>query len=423
MDALVDVPAAPIDLRALIPERATITWGDGAGEPRSLVRALIEQRHQLTRPRLYLGLHLSGAVRPEHRDALDVLTMGGLGGTATLTRTGAADVLPIHISTLVHAIERRDFPIDVAFAQVSPPNPAGHVSLGVVANYLVPALATASVRIAEINDQVPRTTGGPQYHLNDFDAVVRASYPLPRLPRPAPSPVADKLAATVAQLVPHRAVLQTGVGSVLDTVASALCEHRDLSIHSGLLTESLTDLIACGAVTNATKPIDTGISVATMVLGGPELYDYVDNNPAITVRSAAYTHDSATLSQLDTLTAINTALEVDLTGQVNAETANNHYIGAVGGLADFSRAAARSPSGRSIIVLPSTAINGRKSRIVHQLDPGAVTLARSDVDMIVTEHGVANLRTATLADRARQLVAIAHPRYRDHLSRRWAQQH
>jgi acyl-CoA hydrolase len=225
-----------------------------------------------------------------------------------------------------------------------------------------------------------------------------------------------RIGEQVASLVPPRPVLQLGLGKVGYAVAAALHDRRDIALHGGVVGDWLVDLHAAGAVDNAHKPIDTGRTVTGTIVGTQHLYDFVDANEAVELRGIDHTHAPTTLRRLPRFVAVNSALEVDLTGQVNAETLAGRHVGAVGGQVDFVRAAMASPGGRSIIALVSTARDGKTSRIVPRLHDGIVTTPRADADVVVTEHGIAELRGKTVSERARRLIAIADPRHRDQLT-------
>lgn len=409
--------AAALDLGTIVPPGATLAWGEGAAEPRTLLAALAAQRDRLRGRRVLFGLSAGGLDLLGTADDLELVSYGGLGNGAVLHRSGRLQVLPCHMSALVRMVEAGQVRADVVMAQVSPPGPDGRCSLGVTAGYLVPLLRHAPVAIAEINQQMPVTCGDTTVPLDRFHLVVEASYPLPELAGASPSAADEQLAEHVAPLVPDGAVLQVGIGSVLGAVVRGLRDHRDLGIHSGLLSDELVGLIESGVVTNAAKERDPGVTVAALALGSRRVYDFVADNPLVQLRSAAYTHDAQVLASFGTFVALNSAVEVDLTGQADAEVVGGVHTGAVGGLADFSRAAAAAPRGRSVLVLRSTARQDTVSRIVPRLTSGVVTLPRSDVDTVVTEYGVAELRDATLTERARRLAAIAHPAFRDQLMR------
>ena len=270
--------------------------------------------------------------------------------------------------------------------------------------------------IAEVNERVPFTHGDAVLSSARIDCAVRVSRTPVQL-MPAELNQTDRaIAKIVAGYIEDGAVLQVGIGGVPDAILRVLRDRRDLGVHSGMIGDSLVDLIEAGVVTNARKPIDAGVSVTTSLIGTERLYEFAHLNPQIAVRTSAYTHDARILSCLPRLVTINSAVEVDLTGQVNAEQSGSHYLGGTGGQVDFVRAGGRSPGGHSIIALPATAKGGDVSRVTASLS-GPATTARSDVDVVVTEFGAAELRGQTLAERARRLVAVAHPKFREDLDR------
>lgn len=415
-----DDVAAPffLDLRDFVRPGDTVLWGQGSGEPRTLTEALVEQRAQLGGLNVFLGATYSETLKPEHADHLQFFGIGGIGNNAALARAGVLDVLPCHISSMPALIESGRLPVDVVFVQLSPAGPDGRHSLGLVGDYVRPAMARARTVIAEVNDHVPHMLGEGSVHPGELAHVLHTSRPPVFVPSPPPGPAEERIGSLVGALIPDGAVLQLGIGSVPHAIASSLTGKQDLSVHCGVVGDWIVDLMEAGAVTNARKPIDTGVTVTGAVFGTRRLYDFVHQNDAIQLRPISYTHDMAVLRRLDQLIAINSAVEVDVTGQVNAETLEGRHIGAVGGQVDFVRAAMASRGGRSIIALPSTARRGTVSRIVTKLSDAVVTTPRSDADLFVTEHGVAELRGVPLHERARRLIEIADPRFRAELESR-----
>jgi acyl-CoA hydrolase len=282
----------------------------------------------------------------------------------------------------------------------------GRYALGLAEEYLSAALDVARVVIAEVSPNVPRIHGARTLAADDIDVLVRTDRSPVELVAPEPGPTDRALARQVATVVPDGAVLQVGIGSFPGAVLAELGEHNDLGIHSGLFADGMVDLVERGVVTNRTKLRDRGMSVAGVVMGSSRLFGWLHDNPAVALRDTAYTHGIEVLGAIPRFTAVNTAIEVDLTGQVNGEVAGGRYVGAIGGALDFLRGAARSDGGVPIIALPS-AVRGR-STIVESLS-GPVTVGRADVGIVVTEHGAADLRGLGPAERRERLLAIASP--------------
>jgi acyl-CoA hydrolase len=403
------------ELSAILRAGDRVLVGSGAGEPTRLTELLVARRHEIPDVEVLLGYTLPATIGPEHVPPLRVTVLGGYGATRALTDAGSAAVLPCHQSALPDLIERGEIRVDVVFVQCSPADENGNHSLGVTADVLQVAARRARVVVAEINDRMPYAYGDTTLPTTLIGHAVHTSRPLPEFRTSRASTVEHRIAERVAELVPDRAVLQVGIGRLPETAASLLRGRRDLGVHSGLLGDWVVDLVEAGAVTNAAKPIDTGVTVGGVLMGSRRLYDWAHHNCALSVRDSRYTHGAAVLARLDTLVTINGAIEVDLSGQVNAEVVGERYLGAVGGQVDYVRAGSTAPHGRSIIALPSTAAG--LSRIVPRLSAGVVTTPRTDVDTVVTEHGVAELRGRTLAERARLLAEIADPGFRESLER------
>lgn len=300
--------------------------------------------------------------------------------------------------------------------QVSRPNARGEYSFGLTADYIQNAVATARTVIAESNDQVPFTHGTGVLHAGDIDFLLETS----RTPVELPSAPITELERTIARhieaFIPDGATLQLGIGAIPDAVVAALGSRRDLGVHSGIIVGCVVDLIERGVITNARKPIDQGVTITGTLIGSRRLYAFANDNPAIGMRPPTYTHSQELLARLPALISLNSAIEVDLSGQVNAEEAGGVHVGAVGGQVDYVRGAVRSPGGHSFIALPASALKGTASRIVARLS-GPVTTARSDVDIVVTEFGAAELRGRSLPERAKALIGIAAPHFREDLER------
>lgn len=407
---------AQVDLTDAIRPGDGVLWSQGTGEPRTLTEAFVRGLPSYPQIELFLGGTFSDTLAGADLGAVRLTVLGGAGANARLAPAGGLAVLPCHVSTVPRLIERGAIRADVVLIQVAPPGADGAYNLGVIADYVHEAIARARLVVAEVNARMPRTAGDTRVAADAIDRVVESDRPLVAIAPPPAGPVERAIAAHVADLVPNGATVQVGIGAVPNAILAGLRGHRDLGLHSGAVGDELVELIACGAMTGARKRIDAGVAVAGALFGTERLYDFAHENPAIAVRTLRHTHDPATIAALGPFVAINGALEVDLTGQVNAETLGGRHVGAVGGQVDFVRAAMVAPEGRSIIALPATGGGGAASRIVARLGDGVVTTARSDADVVVTEHGVAHLRGCSLPERARRLTAIADPAFRDELT-------
>ncbi len=413
---MVTTDAAGLELSRFLRPGDRIIWGQACGEPATLVEALIAQAERLGRVSAFAATSFSGLLDPAAADKFDISSMGAIGALRALTAANKLGVIPCHVSQVGPMIEQGLIGCDVAFVQVSPPDSNGNHSFGLTNDFIHLAVAKARVVIAEVNERVPFTHGDVVLPAARIDCAVHVAR-TPVEVMPAQIGETDQaIARIVARYIEDGAVLQVGFGAVPDAILRLLHDRRDLGVHSGMIGDSVVDLVEKGVVTNALKPIDTGVSVTTTLIGSKRLYEFAHQNPRISVRTSAYTHDPGVLSRLQKLVTINSAMEVDLTGQVNAEQSGSQYLGGTGGQVDFVRAGVRSPGGHSIIALPATAKGGKLSRITASLS-GPVTTARSDVDIIVTEFGAAELKGQTLAERTRRLIAIAHPDFQEELNR------
>ncbi len=401
-------------LSSLIRPGDTVMWGQSHAEPVTLMRALVAQRHSFKRIRVFLGIGLADVLTPEHADAIDFLAYCGSGANRKLARANVLDILPAHYSQLPELIRSGALRIDVVMLQVSPPDEHGRYSLGLAREYLVEALKHARAIVAEVHPDVPWTYGGPFLRAADIDLLVTSDTPFSDAAETTPGPVEQAIGQHVASLVEDGATLQTGIGAIPDAVMAALHDKRDLGVHTGSIGDGIAALCEAGVVTNARKTIDAGITVGGVIIGSARVRRFAHRNPALELRGTEYTHNPHVLRRIERFTAINSAVEVDLTGQVNAEVVGGTYVGAVGGVGDFLRAAQASRGGVPIVALPSTA--GAHSRIVTKL-AGPVTVPRSDACVIVTEYGIADLRGLSLAQRMPKMIAIAHPDHRERLAR------
>jgi len=402
------------DLTSYLRKGDTVMWGQATAEPLTLTRALVEQRACFARLNLFLGIDLSGTLRPEHSDHFRFMSYCGAGGNRALARAGLLDIFPTPYSQLLCEMAHAGNRIDVVFVQVAEADDDGLHSLGLANDLLIEAIGQARVVIAEVNPDVPRTYGERRLHPDEIDVFVPAAFAPLESPYSVPSPHEERIAEHVASLIEDGATLQVGFGGVAEATLKLLTNRKDLGIHSGIVGDALVDLADSGALTNARKKRNTGRSVVGVLMGTKRLYDYADRNPDIVLRGTRETHGAEALRSIDRFVAINSAIEVDLTGQANSEVANGDYLGAVGGAPDFLRAAHLSRGGVPILALRSTV--GERSRIVASLS-GPTSTARCDAGVIVTEYGIADLRGCSLAERVRRMIAIADPRHRLQLER------
>lgn len=405
-----------LELAHFIRPGDAVVVGQACAEPLTLTEALASQRAVIGGCRVFLGPAFAGTFRPEHADHLAFTAYAASGSNQALARAGKLDILPCHYSALPRLFATGKRPADVVLMQLGPAADGGF-SLGLANDHLIDAARRARTVLAELNDQVPDTAASALPVDIRIDGLVRTSRP-PAMLQPAPlGAVERRIGEHVAALVPDGATIELGIGALPDAVLAALAQHRDLGIHSGMIGEGVLDLVERGVVTNARKPIDAGITIAGLLFGTRRLFDFAHRNEALRLMPPHYTHGHDVLRQLPDFIAINSALEVDLGGQVNGEMAGGIHVGAIGGQVDFIRGALAAPRGRSIIALPATAKAGTVSRIVARLGDAVVTSLRSDMGLVVTEYGVAELDGCSLAERARRLIAIAAPQFRADLER------
>jgi 4-hydroxybutyrate CoA-transferase len=412
--------------RVVSPSEAVESIGSGqqiylhgaAATPSFLLDALVARGAEL-RDVGIIGLHIEGPgphMAPEmaghfrHR----ALFIGPNARRAV--NDGRADYIPVFLSDIPQLFLRRLLPLDAAFINVSVPDDHGFCSLGTSVEATLAAVRSASLVVAQLNRAMPRTLGDSFIHVSEIDLATEVDALPYELTPPAIGPVERLIGEHVAELIPDGATIQMGIGQIPAAIGEALRSKRDLGVHTEMFTDVVADLVEAGAVTGARKEINRGKVVSTFVLGSQRLYRFVDDNPMVELRPVDYTNDTAVIRRFRRMSAINSAIEVDLTGQVCADSIGTQLYSGVGGQMDFVRGAALADEGRAIIALPSTAANGTVSRIVPFLNRGAgVTTTRAHVRTVVTEWGVAELFGKSIAERARELIAIAHPGFRDEL--------
>jgi acyl-CoA hydrolase len=398
--------ADELDLHRWIRPGDGLVWGQACAEPVALTAALARQAPALGPLQAFIGTAYTDAFDPATASNVRVRSYGASGRNRGWLEAGLIETLPVQYSALKGLFERRVVPADVVLVTVAPPGADGRYPLSLAEEYLSAALDRARVVIAEVSPAFPTIAGARTLGPDEIDVLVRTDRTPVTWTAPQPDEAERALARQVAAVVPDGAVLQVGIGSFPGAVLDALADHNDLGIHSGLFADGMVDLVERGVVTNHRKPIDTGISVGGVVMGSARLIEWLDGNPRVALRDTGHTHDVAVLGSIPRFTAINAALEVDLTGQVNAEVIGGRYVGAIGGALDFTRGAHRSDGGLPIVALPAS---GRgRSRIVEQLS-GPTTIGRADVGVVVTQFGAADLRGLGLQARREALLAISDP--------------
>ncbi|HEU5182075.1 MAG TPA: acetyl-CoA hydrolase/transferase C-terminal domain-containing protein [Candidatus Polarisedimenticolia bacterium] len=390
----------------------------GASEPEALVRALIARASSLRDVEIIhlLTLGDAGYVRPGMEPHFRHTAMFVGANVREAVNDGRSDYMPIFLSE-IPSLFRGAMPIDICLIQVSPPDEHGFCSYGVGVDTTKAAAEAARLVIAEVNQQMPRTLGDSFIHIRKLDAIIETDHPVLELPRHPAGELHRRIARHVAGLIEDGATLQMGIGGIPDAVLAELGDRRDLGVHTEMFSDGVVDLIESGVINNERKSLHRGKVVAGFLMGSRRLYRFVHNNPIIELHPTEYTNDPFVIAANDRMVAINSALQIDLTGQVCADTIGTSIYSGFGGQVDFIRGAARSKGGIPIIALPSTAKGGRVSRIVPMLDLGSgIVTTRADVHAVVTEYGVARLHGLSLRRRAAALIAIAHPDFREALT-------
>jgi acyl-CoA hydrolase len=389
----------------------------GCGIPTTLLDALVRRAPELHDVEMchMLTLGTLAYTLPEYAGHFrhNGLFLGG--NVREAIAEGRADYTPICLSEIEGLLES-ELPIDVALVQVCPPDDHGFVSLGIGADCTLTAVRRARIVVAEVNERMPRALGDVFLHLSQIRALVATSRPLVELHAELPTAVHMRIAERVAELIPDGATLQVGIGGIPNAVLASLTGHKDLGVHSEMCPDGLVPLIESGVINGARKTLHKGKVVAGFILGSQVLFDCVNDNPLFEFHPTRYVNDPFVIAQNDDMIAVNSAIQVDLTGQVCADSIGTRPYSGFGGQLDFVRGAARSKGGKPVIALPATACHGAVSRIVPVLDPGAgVVTSRADVHYVVTEFGAVNLHGKSLRQRAEALIAIADPRFRNGL--------
>jgi len=400
-----------------------VSIGHAVGEPTHLVEAMMENHKSYKDVEITHMVPMSKApyTHPgmEEHFRHNALFVGA--STRQTIAEGHGDFTPCYFSQIPN-IFGRTLPLDVAMVTVTPPDEHGYCSLGTSVDYSKHAVENAKTVLVQVNKHMPRTMGNCFVHVSEMDCIVEYDQPIIELPPPKIGDVEKAIGEHCASLVKDGDCLQLGIGAIPDAVLLFLKDKKDLGIHTEMFSDGVVELVEAGVVNCSKKNLHHGQMIATFLMGTQRLYDFVHNNPMVAMYPSTYTNDPYVAGQNDNLVSINSCVQVDLLGQVCSESVGKTHISAVGGQVDFVRAAALSKGGRSIIAMPSTAMGGKISKIVPTLDEGAVvTTNRYDVEYIITEYGIANLKYRSVRDRARMLISIAHPTFRDSLATEFEQ--
>lgn len=390
-----------------------------AAAPQGLIEALVSRADSLREVEI-VHLHTEGPApyaKPEYRDSFFVNNLFIGGNVRKAVDEGRADYVPVFLSEVPALFRKGVLPLDVALVQVSPPDKHGYCSLGVSVDATLAAVQSARTVIGQINPNMPRTHGDGNVHISKFTSLTYSDAPLPVHETGQPNEVEQAIGRRVAELIEDGATLQMGIGAIPNAVLGALTDHKRIGIHTEMFSDGVVDLVEKGVVTGENKTLHRHKIVAGFVSGSQRLYDFVDDNPYVSLLDIAYVNDTAVIRRLPKMTAINSAIEIDLTGQVCADSIGSRLYSGVGGQMDFVRGASLSEGGKPIFALPSVTGRGQ-TRIVPLLKPGAgVVTTRAHVHYVVTEYGIADLYGKNLRQRAAALIEIAHPDHREELSR------
>ncbi|OPY50362.1 MAG: hypothetical protein A4E48_01900 [Methanosaeta sp. PtaU1.Bin060] len=421
------------DLRKMYPEKFAseeeifshihagdrIFIGTGCGEPQYLVQAMVN--YLKSHPKAFfdaelihvwtLGVAPYTDERLQENFRLDSFFVGD--STRNAVNRGDADYTPIFLSAVPSLFRKKIIPVDVALVQASLPDKHGYVSLGISVDIVKAATEAASLVIAQVNERMPRTSGDGFIHVRDLDYILQKDEPLLEYSIKAPTDIVKSIGKYVARIIEDGSTIQVGYGMVPDAVVNNLTEKKNLGVHTELLSDGIVELMMKGVVDNTLKGNNPGKTVAAFCMGSRKTYEFLDDNPTVDFKRIDYTNNPMIIARNHLMTAINSAMEVDLTGQATAESIGGTFYSGIGGQADFMRGAVMAPGGKTILALPSTALNDSVSRIVPVLQDGAgVTITRGDVQYVVTEYGIAYLHGKNIRERAMDLIAIAHPKFR-----------
>ncbi|HEX2923833.1 MAG TPA: acetyl-CoA hydrolase/transferase C-terminal domain-containing protein [Chloroflexota bacterium] len=392
----------------------------GCGVPQWLEAALVARAGELENVEI-IHIHSGGKAEychPQYQSSFRHNALFMSDNTRDAINSGCADFTPAWLSDMANLMRDGHLPVDVALIHLTMPDTHGYCSFGVSVDVAKPASESARVVVAQVNDQMPRTLGDSFIHVGKLDYIVPVSEPIIYHALPRGTELQRRIAYGVAELIEDGSTLQMGIGGIPDAILRHLGDRRDLGVHTELLQEGVMELVEEGVITNARKTIDRGKAVAAFMMGTQRLYDWVDNNPMVSMQPTDYTNNPFIISRNDKMIAINSAIQIDLTGQVCSDSIGYDFYSGAGGQADFMIGASHSKGGKCILAMPSTASGGRISRIVPALAEGAgVVTTRYQVQYVATEYGVVDLKGKTIRQRAQALISIAHPDFREQLSR------
>ena len=409
---------------ALVKSGDRVVAAHACGSPEPILEALVDRADELEGVEIVhmVSMGKSSYCKPEYQKSFIHNSLFAGGNTRPPINESRAEYTPCFFSEIPWLFRDEVLPVDVAMITVSPPDKVGNVSLGVSVDYTRQAALSAKTVIAEVTPHMPRIGGNSFLNVDQIDWFVPSERPIIEMQPPKIGDLEQAIGSHVAKLIKDGDCLQLGIGAIPDAVLSFLKEKKDLGIHSEMISDGVMNLVEQGVVTGRRKNVHNSKIIITFAMGTRTFYEWLDNNSMVECHTVDYTNNPFNIAQNDNMVSINSAIAVDLLGQVAADTLGLKQFSGVGGQVDFVRGARRSKGGRSIIAMPSTAAKGKASRIVPHLEPGqAVTTSRNDVDYVVTEHGIAQLRGKTVNQRVKALIEIAAPDFRESLEESWAE--
>ncbi|WP_250673987.1 acetyl-CoA hydrolase/transferase C-terminal domain-containing protein [Paraclostridium ghonii] len=399
-----------------------IVTGHATGEPQKVIEAMVNESERYSNVEIVhmIGMGPGEYVKKdkEFNFKHNALFVGS--STREAVAEGRADFTPCHFSEVPRLFKEEYLKVDVAIIQVSPPDNNGYCSFGISNDYTKPAAECAKLVIAEVNPKMPRTLGDSFIHIKDIDYIVEVDYDIIELKPSRIGEIEKAIGENCAKLIEDGSTLQLGIGAIPDAVLLFLKDKKDLGIHSEMISDGVVELVEAGVITNKRKNLHKNKMIVTFLMGTQKLYDFVNDNPMVETFPVDYVNNPTVIGLNDNMISINSCIQIDLMGQIASESIGIKQFSGVGGQVDFIRGANMSKGGKSIIAIPSTASRGKVSRIVPFLDNGAaVTTSRNDVHYVATEYGIAELRGKSLKERARALINIAHPNFREELIKEW----